>query len=622
MKQLIQIISIFLFVFFAYSYSFAQKGYYDQDLEMPFQPRFTLGSGYYSSQGDIVGPKANSLLGNIGFKAGMRLNVAKNTDISLLFTDFKLSETSSEKFSSELNSVGLHLDYTFNNIFKGSRVSPFIAFGLQSISYKTTYWDEIGVREVGEKESTFSFPIGLGIGLEVSERIKLAISLNYISTLADIDMNESANSDNMILADFTIHYDFFTLNPPKNIIDDSYYSEVNFKALDLEDEDGDLVPDIDDACSNTPQGVDVDATGCPLDNDNDGIPNYLDKELNTEEGSLVDENGVKLTDEKYQSMYGYEAALRTYADVYNLDEINKGDYHTINDYLIAKANTYNKAFNEGENLDNIVKGLRYKVQIAKYNEDIPEDIQILLLSINDLESIAQDDGYVLYVVGSYSSIEEALGRSNILGAKGFDDIYFLVDNNGSISEYKPPTPEPIIDETDKDTSSVVPEAEEVLENSVVVVDSAATYRVQIGAYEVVLSKEIFSGISNVIHMKDKDGFIKYMTGSFSDKKEAIDYMFQMRARGFEDAFVVAYQNGKRTIEYFAPLKNNNKPKSSQESGNESTKDDNIEEVIIQFTVQILVASASLDAENLKKMTELGNMERQSKGPDVFRYFIG
>ena len=118
MKQLIQIISIFLFVFFAYSYSFAQKGYYDQELEMPFQPRFTLGSGYYSSQGDIVGSKANGLLGNIGFKAGMRFNISENIDISLLFTDFKVSETSINKFSSELRAVGLHLDYTFNGIFK------------------------------------------------------------------------------------------------------------------------------------------------------------------------------------------------------------------------------------------------------------------------------------------------------------------------------------------------------------------------------------------------------------------------------------------------------------------------------------------------------------------------
>lgn len=627
MKQLTQIISIFLFVFFASSYSFAQKGYYDQELEMPFQPRFTLGSGYYSSQGDIKGPKANSLLGNLGFKAGMRLNIANNTDVSLLFSDFKLSETAENKFSSEVNTIGLHLDYTLNSIFKQTRISPFISCGVDRVSYITTYWENyIGENQSGETsptaQSSFVLPIGLGLALNVSERIRLDIGFKYITSFADFDMEIPSNTDNILLADFSIHYDFFTLNPAKNIIDDSYYSDVNFKALDVEDEDGDLVPDIDDACPNTPQGVDVDAKGCPLDGDNDGIPNYLDKELNTMEGSLVDENGVKLTEDKYQSMYGYEVALRTYADVYNLEEVNKGDYQTINEYLIAKANTFNKAFNEGENLDKIVEGLRYKVQIAKYNEEIPEDIQVRLLSINDLESIAQDDGYVLYIAGSYSSIEDALIRSDVLESQGFDDIYFLVDNNGSISEYKPPSPPKILEESEIDTSAVVPE--EVVESPVVVVvDTAVTYRVQIGAYEVVLSKEIFNGISNVIHMKDKDGFIKYMTGSFSDKKEAIDYMFQMRARGFEDAFVVAYQNGQRTIEYFAPLKNKNTSNSTQSSVNiEANQNDKIELINIQFTVQILVANTSLDSENLKKMAELGNIEKEAQGTDMFRYFIG
>ena len=186
MKQSIRIISISFFLFFAFFSSFAQKGYYEQALEMPFQPRFTLGSGYYSPQGDIVGPKANSLLGNIGFKAGMRFNISKNTDLSLLFTDFNLSETSTNKFSSELNSIGLHLDYTFNNIFKQSRVSPFITFGAQSSSYKTVYWDENSEKTIFPKESLLSFPFGLGLALEVSERIRIDLGLNYVTALGDI----------------------------------------------------------------------------------------------------------------------------------------------------------------------------------------------------------------------------------------------------------------------------------------------------------------------------------------------------------------------------------------------------------------------------------------------------
>ena len=43
------------------------------------------------------------------------------------------------------------------------------------------------------------------------------------------------------------------------------------------DSDNDGVADINDKCPNTPKGTKVDATGCPLDNDKDGIPNDKDR---------------------------------------------------------------------------------------------------------------------------------------------------------------------------------------------------------------------------------------------------------------------------------------------------------------------------------------------------------
>ncbi|MBG8552720.1 OmpA family protein [Hymenobacter guriensis] len=45
----------------------------------------------------------------------------------------------------------------------------------------------------------------------------------------------------------------------------------------MKDADGDGVADRKDKCPNTPQGVAVDATGCPLDGDKDGVPDYQDK---------------------------------------------------------------------------------------------------------------------------------------------------------------------------------------------------------------------------------------------------------------------------------------------------------------------------------------------------------
>ncbi len=57
------------------------------------------------------------------------------------------------------------------------------------------------------------------------------------------------------------------------------------------DADGDGVADADDKCPNTPAGVKVDATGCPLDTDADGVPDYLDKCPNTPAGAKVDATG-------------------------------------------------------------------------------------------------------------------------------------------------------------------------------------------------------------------------------------------------------------------------------------------------------------------------------------------
>jgi outer membrane protein OmpA-like peptidoglycan-associated protein len=72
-----------------------------------------------------------------------------------------------------------------------------------------------------------------------------------------------------------------------------FITEVFYKQVYM-DSDGDGVPDSLDKCPNTPQGVKVDANGCPLDSDRDGVPDYLDKCPNTPAGVQVDKNGCPL----------------------------------------------------------------------------------------------------------------------------------------------------------------------------------------------------------------------------------------------------------------------------------------------------------------------------------------
>lgn len=69
------------------------------------------------------------------------------------------------------------------------------------------------------------------------------------------------------------------------------------------DEDGDGVLDVDDACPKTPLGVPVDNSGCVNDNDGDGVPDYLDKCPETPLGNVVDTEGCSLALVKLQGVH-------------------------------------------------------------------------------------------------------------------------------------------------------------------------------------------------------------------------------------------------------------------------------------------------------------------------------
>jgi len=579
--------------------------------EQPFSPKFTLGSGFYTLTGDIQNENTGSLKGIAGFNAGMKFELTNNLDLSFLFVKTAFSaDNGIEDFKSDIDGFGLHLGYTVNQIFKQFKISPLLSLGVQSFN----------VRNDGENSNAISVPLGFGLRMNITDRLQFDIAMNFGMGLGDIDISNEGKADGYKSLNFTIHYDLFTPNPEENTyFDDSYYLDVDFAKLESEDEDGDLVADVDDFCPKTPIGVKVDDNGCPLDDDKDGIPNYLDQQKNTVEGSIVDEKGVQLTDEKYQSMYSdYEAASREYANFYNENEIKRENYKTIDAYLIAKANAFNKAYNEGGKFDNTVEGLKYKVKIGAFSDGVPANVINRYLSLDDLESIPQDDGMVIYAVGTYTSLDAALGREYELEVKGFDDTYILVDNNGNVSNYVIPVSDPVIDEDEEVVLPTVEEVEieKINEEETVISSNETTYRIQIGAFDNELSDKVFEGVDNVVSFSGVDGFVRYMAGSFTEYKEAINYQAQMKARGFEDAFIVTYKNGERISLNVAIKTERTSSKVEVVVGQEVTKPN------IEFMVQILVAKESLSAEDLTEMGKLGNIDKEAKGEEMYRYFTG
>jgi cell division protein FtsN len=624
-----KILIIFLFVF---STSVFSQHVPNTDVNsMPLSPRLTLGTNFYNYQGGITGTESNYLSGDMGFVAGMRFNLDKNIDLSFLFTSpstfseniIDSDEVLASSFISEFSAIGLHLNYNFNNA--NSLISPFISLGLQRLTFKTINEAVSGSNRYLDKESGLVIPIGLGLALNMSERMRFDASLNY--TLSQVDIDKAEGDDNYVVLNFALHYDLFTPKPHgKDYLKEKYYSDVNFEKLDLADQDGDLVLDINDYCPETPTGVKVDDTGCPIDSDNDGIADYLDKEKNSLVGAIVDENGVLLKADKFKSMYSKgEVASRKFANYYNENEISRDDFKTINAYLIAKANAFNVLYNSN-NKDDIIEGLRYKIQLGVYNDGIRARVINKLLSLEDLESIALDDGNVIYAVGSYLTIDEALGREYELEKLGFNDLDLLESENGVLTLYRPKVVEEIADAEKIDSlkqSKLISDSIAIVNSSIENQEASTVYRVQIGAYNIKLSEKVFDGVDNVVSFKGNDGLVRYMTGSFGNYSDAVKYKAQMRSRGFEDAFVVTFKNGKRVLlsKSITTKKSNKIKKSVKNKSNLSNSKSakKVNKVDLKFIVQIGVFAKILSANDLSMMSEISNVKNEASG-GFYKYF--
>ena len=209
-----------LLVLISTSSIFAQNVNNDVRQTMPFQPMLSIGTAYYTFQGDIIGPTTNSLVANMGYQAGMRFNISEKIDLSLLFSNNNFYESNDDAtFESHVDAIGLHVGYTLNSIFsKQSRINPYLSAGGQKLSFKTLNQHQA---DWTDRESLIAIPFGLGLRMDISDRIDFDATFNYTMAMGDIDKSDQESADNFLSVNFTLHYDLFTPNPiDNNIVDD------------------------------------------------------------------------------------------------------------------------------------------------------------------------------------------------------------------------------------------------------------------------------------------------------------------------------------------------------------------------------------------------------------------
>ena len=154
---------------------FSSISVFAQDQEKSFNPKFTLGSGFYTLTGDVQSEKSGFLKGIAGFNAGMKFDITKNIDLSFLLIKTSFSANNEvENFSSEVDGLGLHLGYSLNQIFKQSKITPIFSLGVQTLGATTV----INTEKQG-RQSVIAIPLGIGLRMNITERLQFDVAMNF-----------------------------------------------------------------------------------------------------------------------------------------------------------------------------------------------------------------------------------------------------------------------------------------------------------------------------------------------------------------------------------------------------------------------------------------------------------
>ena len=546
-------------------------------------------------------------------------------------------------FRSSIKSGGITFNYNFNQLLKkGHIVEPYVHLGIESIEYNSEidtdpndpsnfYDSDVSIFSVDQPTNKYAvgIPLEIGAHVHIGNKIKFRVgsAIHFTSTDYIDGINNSvkfpfgSGKDNLLFTHIAIAYDFNAKNAKQPL--DPLMDEISMNLLlqDTIDSDGDSVVDHIDFCAKTPLNTPVDQFGCPLDDDLDGVINSKDKELLTMEGVIVNENGVTMTEDDFMLAY------RKYRD-------STGEYSQW-DTIYNKS--YAGPLRSKLTISEIIKVEPVKKPTKELFIVVGSDVQgvsseELWEKLADKDFQVKESGdSIMYVLGGYDENElstkiKELEDNNvevqgIIEISSDDEIIPLkqleideIMNTPVVQADKDLSSESSANYDNEPSSEYVP----VIQPN----DNSPTFRVQIGAFNRKIKKSIFKDIPNVVGIKGDDGLYRFFSGSYTDKSKAASHKVDMTLTGYNDAFIVAFQNGKRISLKEAGFEV--KKNFSENLEVSSTPSENpIDSEMVRFKIQVGAFKEKVPADILASFKKLGNVKAiTNAGQGYTKYYMG
>lgn len=618
-----------------------------EEPEFIFKPTIGVGVGIMNYMGDLSKRTAtnNPILNRIGWDLRVTQPMNDYLDFNFYMTIGKIgaNERSLERnlnFESRITTAGLAVSYNFDHFLPEERtLEPYISIGVEAMEFlsKTDlidqfgnpyhYWADGSIRNLPETpeneavavriqrdyvyesdiralnldgfgdydERTIGLPIGVGANMHLGGKVKFRVGTTLHYTFSDLLDGVSDQSvgvrkgnsgnDMFLFSSFSLNYN---LTGDNEIPD---FKPGEFENLELADDDGDEVMNVADECPNTPSHVEVDAKGCPLDEDGDGVADYLDQEPGTPTGAPVDSSGIALSEEALELIY------LEYKD-------ESGQYSRFDEsYAITSPEETGRPTK------------KYFVVIGDTKQALSPTDAARYLNDPNITTIQNDDGSVSFVSkeGYDSKIDAAIAAGEISDGNG--------NRPNKVAESTPIGPNQGVKITRikqrfPNATTNRPKDERSVEYVQKDPKDKTLFRIQVGAFTRVLSKDIFEDVPELFVITTDDGLTRYYSGTFDNFQDAANAKIDLVSQGFDGAYVVSFKGGQKIslLEAGATPVPDYTPPTTPKSSVDPSK--------VKFRVQIGSYSAQVPVDVIDRYASLGQVDQRNGSDGQTKFVAG